>query len=236
MIWGLRPARNAPGGYGRASMTPAKTDDQWVAEIRAQHARTVDGILELGRMLIAAKADLGHGKFQIMISRRLPFDKSTAQKLMKIAKDPRIANAAQARLLPSSWTTIIELAKLDDGTFGDAAASGAINPKMTRKDAKRLTVEVTHERPFKAPGKSAVTQGPTTTVVPRMPVTIDHEPGTAQGQRAAEEALAEIENAAGDLIGGVLCGEIKRDLIAERVRRVIGRLQALLATTPETAN
>jgi hypothetical protein len=68
-----------------------------------------------------------------------------AQRLMKIASDPTLANAAHAQLLPAAWGALYELTKLDDETFKQAASSGAIHPAMTRKDATRrryLTVQV----------------------------------------------------------------------------------------------
>ena len=75
-----------------------KTRAQWAAEICAAHKQSIEGILKMGRALIAAKDALEHGSFQKMIDHDLPFDASTAQRLMKIARDPRTAKAAHVQL------------------------------------------------------------------------------------------------------------------------------------------
>jgi citrate lyase beta subunit len=56
---------------------------QWAKQICASAQRTVDSILETGRLLIAAKA-LDHGEFESMIANDLPFDVSTARRQMKM--------------------------------------------------------------------------------------------------------------------------------------------------------
>jgi Protein of unknown function (DUF3102) len=119
-----------------------KTRAQWAAEICAAHKQSIDGILKMGRTLIAAKKALEHGAFEKMIERDLPFDASTAQRLMKIARDSRICKAAHGQLLPATWRTLYELTKLPDKAFEQAAASGAIHPKMTREGARLLNLKV----------------------------------------------------------------------------------------------
>ena len=64
-----------------------------------------------GPCLNVAKTELAHGEFLAMIERELPFGPSTAQRLMMIAEDARLTNAAHAQFLPSSWMTLYELTK-----------------------------------------------------------------------------------------------------------------------------
>jgi hypothetical protein len=123
-----------------------RTRAQWAARIRAAHKETVSAFLKLGRMLSAAKEALKHGEFLKMIEDDLPFTASTAQRLMKIAADPKIANAARAQLLPPAWGALYELTKVPEHTFDEAVATGAINPKMTREDAKAINI-VTVSKP-----------------------------------------------------------------------------------------
>jgi hypothetical protein len=92
------------------------TRAQWAARIRAEHRETVGAVLKLGHTLSAAKQALPHGEFLKMIKHDLPFKAATAQRLMKIAADPKIANAAHAQLLPASWCTLYELTKLPKET------------------------------------------------------------------------------------------------------------------------
>jgi hypothetical protein len=119
-----------------------KTRVHWARDIRAVHKqtikRTLEGVFKLGRMLIAAKAALDHGEFEEMIAHNLPFDASTAQRLMKIARDPRLQKAASMQVLPMAWSTLYELTKLDDAAFKQAVGSGAISEQTTLDDARAL--------------------------------------------------------------------------------------------------
>ena len=120
------------------SIAAPKTRARWAAEICAVHKQTVEGYLKLGHTLIAAKKALPHGQFQAMISSDLPFDASTAQRLMKIARDPRLRKAAPGQLLPASWRVLYEITKLDDASFEQAIVSGTIHRNMTRTDARMI--------------------------------------------------------------------------------------------------
>jgi len=70
---------------------------------------------------------LKHGEWLEMIRHDLPFAENTAQRLIKIADDDRLANTAHAPLLPASRETLYELTKLDDATF---TADGRINAEV----------------------------------------------------------------------------------------------------------
>jgi hypothetical protein len=121
-----------------------KTRVQWARDIRAIHKQTIkqvtEGFHKLGRTLIAAKkalvAQYGHGEFEKMIEADLPFTASTAQRLMKIARDPRLQKSCAAQVF--SAFTQYELTKLSDAQFEQAETSGAIHPHMTRGDAVAL--------------------------------------------------------------------------------------------------
>jgi hypothetical protein len=120
----------------------AKTAAQWAEEINAAYRQTVESFIKLGRILIAAKDDLDrHGEWERMIAGYLPFDASTAQRFMKIARDTRISNPAHVQLLPNAWGTVYELTKLPTEAFESAVTTGDINPRMTRKEAITLVRE-----------------------------------------------------------------------------------------------
>ena len=90
--------------------------------------------METGHLLIAAKEALEHGEFQKMIRSELPFKTNTAERLMAIARDERISNAANSPLLPPVWTTLYDLTKLDDDKFESRIKDGTIRPDMVAKD------------------------------------------------------------------------------------------------------
>jgi hypothetical protein len=119
------------------SVTAERT--QWAARISAAWQQSVTSIIETGRLLTEAKAALDHGEWLPMMESDLPFQRNTAQRLMKIAADSRLANRAHVPLLPPSWGTLYELTKLDDDTFDQKLRDGSINPEMQRKDVARAT-------------------------------------------------------------------------------------------------
>jgi hypothetical protein len=120
-------------------MTIVRTRAQWARHICDMHKATaatcIEAIVKLGRTLLAAKRSLAHGTFLAMIENDLTFGARTAQMLMRIAKDKRLAKAKHGSHLPLAWTALHELSKLSDEAFERGISSGAINPKTTRDAA-----------------------------------------------------------------------------------------------------
>jgi N6-adenosine-specific RNA methylase IME4 len=114
-----------------ADFAPASA---WAARIAECWRASVEAILEVGELLAAAKEKLPHGEFSGMIESELPFGARTAQMLMKIAADPRLANPKHVSLLPPSWGTLYELTKLDDESFDRAVEQNIIRPDMERRE------------------------------------------------------------------------------------------------------
>jgi len=112
--------------------------DGWATRILAAWQKTVSNIVETGRALIDAKADLDHGAFLKMVEGRLPFQRRTAERLMTIASHSVLSNASHASHLPASWMTLAELARLDASTVERLIESGEINPRLERKGVARL--------------------------------------------------------------------------------------------------
>jgi hypothetical protein len=103
----------------------------WAARITACWRASVEAIIEVGRLLIAAKDALPHGEFGKM---ELPFSASTADRLMAIARDRKISNPAHVQYLPASWGTLYELTQLDEDEFKARIADGTIRADMERKE------------------------------------------------------------------------------------------------------
>jgi hypothetical protein len=112
--------------------------DDWAERITAEWRRTVEGILEVGQLLIDAKDALPHGEFQSMIRDRLPFKDSTARYLMQIARNPVLSNREYLHALPASWSTLKDLAKLDPPQLQRMIATGVVSPNMTGVQASRF--------------------------------------------------------------------------------------------------
>ena len=108
---------------------------QWHAvQICDAWQSSVEAIIETGRRIEQAKGELDHGEFLDMVHRSLPFVASTAQRLMAIASDPRISNAAHVQYLPPSWGSLYELTKLDDEQFEHGIEAGIIRPDVQRRE------------------------------------------------------------------------------------------------------
>lgn len=112
----------------------------WAGRITSAVQKSAEAIFEVGRLLIEAKAALPHGEFEAMVENSLPFKASSAQRLMIVARDGRLANPAHVQLLPASWGTLYELTKLDDQQFAAGIERGVIRADMERKHVKQLTV------------------------------------------------------------------------------------------------
>jgi Protein of unknown function (DUF3102) len=113
--------------------------EQWANRICTQLGKSVEAILEVGRLLIAAKADLAHGEWgQLFDNKLIPFSLDTAQRLMTIAQHPVLSNTANSRYLPSTWYTLYELTKVDRATLRQALKTGVITPDMPARAVKAL--------------------------------------------------------------------------------------------------
>jgi hypothetical protein len=92
--------------------------------------------------LKAAQSELEYGEWLRLIKSDLPFTASTAQRLMKIAADPRLADAAHGQLLPAAWRSLYELTQVSNEDFLKAVATGKIHPKMKRSDVRTIRVPI----------------------------------------------------------------------------------------------
>lgn len=124
-----------------------KTDPEyWAERIRKKLGESAQNVIDAGRLLIEAKAKVGHGNFERMFSDHddpvadpLPFSVKTARQLMSVADaDCWISKRYQGSVLPSSWRTLYELSRLPEDLAVAAISDGRINPEMERRDARDL--------------------------------------------------------------------------------------------------
>jgi len=111
--------------------------------------KSVEGIIEAGRVLIEAKNELEHGQFIDWVERDLRFGTGQdgdrglslrkAQMLMFVAKNEVISNTNHWFAFPPSWRTLWELSQIrPKHRLLDLIANGKINPGMTREEAVAL--------------------------------------------------------------------------------------------------
>jgi hypothetical protein len=120
--------------------------DRWARQITEAWQSQVSAIFAVGNMLESAKAELRHGEWIAMINSDLPFGRSTANKLMKIAACEYLRNADHGTHLPACWRTLYELTTLSEDRFEHGIATGIINAGMQRKDIRELRGEEPRER------------------------------------------------------------------------------------------
>jgi len=114
------------------------TRGKWARRITEAWQKQVPSIFEVGSLLEGAKAELRHGDWVAMVKADLPISRSTANKLMKVATCNHIRNAEHVPHLPAHWGTLFELTLLTAEQFEHGIRTGAINPKIQRKDVKAL--------------------------------------------------------------------------------------------------
>ena len=122
----------------RRRREPAFLSAKYAQRITDCQRKGVSSIIECGRLLIAAKDELKHGQFLKMIENELPFGRSTAQALMKIASDGRITKYQHAGCLPAHWSTLAKLTQLPDAAFEARIADGTIHPGLERRPAVEM--------------------------------------------------------------------------------------------------
>jgi N6-adenosine-specific RNA methylase IME4 len=141
----MQRSENSVRGRKSFHLADAST---WATRITERWHASVQAIIEVGVLLISAKAALPHGDFGAMIETSLPFSASTAQRLMAIASDARLSNAAHVQHLPASWGTLYELTKLSDEEFDQAIGKQIIRPDMERWEiAERIRPPLTEQLP-----------------------------------------------------------------------------------------
>ena len=101
-------------------------------EIRSAWQRSVEGIIETGRLLVEAKSALAHGAWIELVGRELPFAVDTASRLMAIARHPRLSNSDHDRNLPPSWQTLYQISRIPDDQWERAERAGVIRPDVPR--------------------------------------------------------------------------------------------------------
>lgn len=137
--------RRTPGSFAEVLQADPEA---WALRINAAWRRSLESVIETGRLLIDAKAQLSkHGQWEQMVETQLDFSPGTATRLMSIARDDRLSNPAHGPLLPRSYRTLYELTKLSDDEFNRGVQEKIIRPDMERRD-----VEIIRPTPRRADG------------------------------------------------------------------------------------
>lgn len=108
------------------------TSAYWAARINRLGWETTRLLIELGQELWAAKAKLKHGQWVEMFkTKQIKLNLTLAQRLMKVARHPALADAANLPSLPNSPSALVKLSKLPQEVVEAGIAEGHISPGMT---------------------------------------------------------------------------------------------------------
>jgi hypothetical protein len=127
------------------------------ARFRNALKKSVEGIIEAGRVLIEAKNELEHGQFIDWVVNDLrfgirkdgsrPADLRKAQMLMFLARNEVISNACHWHAFPPSSRTLWELTQVrPKQRLTELIANGAVNSGMTREEAVALRHKTSQDR------------------------------------------------------------------------------------------
>jgi hypothetical protein len=109
--------------------------------------KSVEGIIEAGKVLIRAKSQLKHGQWEEWIIRTLRFGERArngranvrkAQQLMLLARHPVISNPKHFRVLPPRIGTLTELSQIPEEDLREHIKAGIVYPGLTEKEAVKL--------------------------------------------------------------------------------------------------
>lgn len=139
----------------------------WSDKIITALGKSVEAIIEAGRLLIEAKADLKgrKGEFERMVEMEMPFGNTpqtamrTAQYFMAIGGCGRLAKANNCSSLPSTVRTLYELTRLDDGQWEEAKSAGLLRPDVKRAEVVAIRTEKkepAQPKPYADPGDAEV--------------------------------------------------------------------------------
>jgi hypothetical protein len=159
-----RPTKRSPKRQGdpvAAVVQPMSTQlmkadlpQQWANTINGHLKTSVESILAMGRDLIAAKKQVGHGPWLTMfpgrpdsVAKPLGFHESTARRLMIIVAHKELTNRAHVHVLPPSWGTLYELTKVPEPTLRKALTNGSIRPDMERREVASLRGRASQGKP-----------------------------------------------------------------------------------------
>ena len=137
------------------SVTDEQSDrspEKIAEDIRQCLKRTAENFIEIGNLLLEAKAKVSHGEWGNWLKENVSFSRQTAHKFMQVAQ--RFSNVASTRHFNSAQ--MFELLPLPkrhtDDFFAEKDNSGVVLEKLTEKEL-RQEVKAWKEK-FRSPRKS----------------------------------------------------------------------------------
>jgi len=142
-------AQTAPVDRAFAPDAKSNSPADWVREIQKVWTRGPAGTLELARVVSEARNALPHGGWSSLwkYPSSMPFAKRTGYGLLAIDTGLGWANVQTFAHLPSGWSILFELAKLDRATVERLIEEEVVKPTLTLSEAKALVAQFKGKQP-----------------------------------------------------------------------------------------
>jgi len=116
--------------------------DEWAGQIQRVWIKGTTNTLELARIVSLARRAMGFGAWARMWrSKRLPFAISKAKMLVRVGERLGDLDGQTFGRLPSGWSVLYQLARLDRTTLEQLIEEGVIHPALTEREARRLVAQ-----------------------------------------------------------------------------------------------
>jgi hypothetical protein len=115
----------------------------WVCRIQAACARGASNVLELARLVRAARSALSYGGWsKLWQTGEMPFSKRKGEMLVTIGGCLEgLSDAQTSARLPAAWNTLYYLARLGSGTLKQLIDQGRVHPGLRLQEARELLAE-----------------------------------------------------------------------------------------------
>jgi len=112
---------------------------KWRLKIELAWQKSVEGVIEVGKLVKQAKDELGVSF--TLLATELPFSSSVAAYLIKIAENPVLTNPEYFSRLPNSYNTLYHLTSVNEVQLIKQIENGEITPSFTLEKAKTLKAD-----------------------------------------------------------------------------------------------
>lgn len=136
--------------------------DDWRSRIEAAWQKSVESVIEVGRLVQQAKTELGASYSLLEVE--LPFSSTVAAFLVKIVENPILSDPQYFNRLPNSYNTLYHLSSIDNDELVKQIEDGVITPDYHLSSAKKLK-----SQPQPKCSRISNTPSPTNLVSPKLP-------------------------------------------------------------------
>ena len=117
-----------------------KTVNEYVNQVNALSAKSVETILDIGLTICEAKANLSkENKFYEFLS-QIKYTKQSIKKWVKIGES-YIRLKQHAKLLPPSWTTIYKISAMKPDELARLIQENILNPSITASEIEEALMK-----------------------------------------------------------------------------------------------